>query len=104
MLVPPLTKKQLELIYANEADVLNVAIFGITAKEWRKRFKNRSVDRENIRDVSSVEELVVLANLETLNAEYIRNGLSQEVRLSQLRKRAQENFLSLNSNYTPIKL
>ena len=67
--------------YANEADVLNVALFGLTAKEWRE--KNPEKDG-NIRDYASIEQLLVLANIEGLNAEFIRMELSQGDRLKRL--------------------
>jgi hypothetical protein len=69
------------IAYANEADVLNVALFGMTAKEWRD--KNPKLGG-NIRDYANVIQLVCLANLENLNAEYIRGGLSQRERLIKL--------------------
>ena len=68
-------------VYASEADLLNVALFGITAKEWR--LKNPDL-RGNIRDHATAEQLLVLANLENLNAEYIHLGLDKEERLQRL--------------------
>ena len=72
-IVPTLTEKQKQFIYANEADVLNVALFGITAKEWHESNPDLS---GNIRDYTDVLHLVVLANLENLNAEMITTGIS----------------------------
>lgn len=81
-IIPPkISKVQANLIYANEADVLNKALFGMTAKEWRD--KNLKLDG-NIRDYSDVTQLICLANLETLNAEFIRQGLQQSERLLSL--------------------
>lgn len=81
-LIPPdITKQAANIVYANEADVLNVALFGMTAKEWRD---SNSKKPGNIRDYSFLEQLVVLANLESLNAEFIRQGLAQGERLIKL--------------------
>ena len=67
------TKKQMQLIYADEADLLNIALFGITAKEWREVHPDKE---GNIRDEATLEQLVVLSNLESINALLIRQGLS----------------------------
>lgn len=81
-LMPSLvTKQQAAFVYANEADVLNVALFGCTAKQWRD--KNPGVDG-NVRDHATLEQLVVLTNLESLNSVLIRQGLTQSIRLTQL--------------------
>ena len=69
------------MVYANEADVLNVALFGKTAKEWRDENPKKE---GNIRDYADVTQLVVLANLEGMNAELIRQEISQPDRLVQL--------------------
>lgn len=80
-----LTKEQINYIYANEADLLNVALFGKTAREWR----NENPDTEgNLRDFSSVEQLLVLANLESLNAELIRMNFPASERLKKLNETA----------------
>ena len=79
------TKKQMQLIYADEADLLNIALFGITAKEWREVHPNKE---GNIRDEATLEQLVVLSNLESINALLIRQGLSQVERLVELNKTA----------------
>ena len=79
------TKKQMQYIYTDEADLLNIALFGITAKEWR----DTHPDKEgNIRDEATLEQLVVLSNLESINALLIRQGLSQADRLVELNKTA----------------
>jgi len=81
-IVPQLvTKKQKTFVYANEADVLNVALFGLTAKEWRE---SNSEKEGNIRDYADIRQLICLSNLESLNAELIRDGLSQKERLLKL--------------------
>ena len=81
-LIPPeLTSKQRSYIYADEADLLNMALFGITAKQWRD--KNPGL-KGNIRDYANVSQLVCLSNLESLNAVFINEGMSQEERLTKL--------------------
>jgi hypothetical protein len=79
------TKRQIQLIYADEADLLNIALFGITAKEWREAHPNQE---GNIRDEATLEQLVVLSNLESINALLIRQGLPQAERLVELNKTA----------------
>lgn len=92
-LIPPhVSKQSVDIIYANEADILNVALFGKTAKEWRD--KNPDKDG-NIRDYADVTQLVVLANLEGINAELIRRGLPQGERLAQLNSIAITQMKSL---------
>ena len=83
-LIPSLlTKKQISFIYANEADVLNIALFSKTAKQWRDE---NPAQKGNIRDYANVSQLVCLANLENLNAVFIDEGLSQVQRLEKLNK------------------
>lgn len=81
-LIPPrLTKAQITTIYASEADLLNVALFGMTAREWR----DANPDKDgNIRDHATLEQLVVLSNLESINSVLIHQGLLPQGRLSQL--------------------
>ena len=101
-LIPPnLSKTQINIVYANEADVLNMALFGTTAKSWRD--KNSGKDG-NIRDYSDVTQLVVLANLEGINAELIRQGLSQSERLIKLNGIAISQMRSLLDNPALKKL
>ena len=76
-----LTKEQINFIYANEADVLNVALFGMTAKEWREANSN---NKGNIRDHASINELICLSNIENLNAVFINEGVPQRERLIKL--------------------
>jgi hypothetical protein len=87
-----LTNQQISHLYANEADMLNVALFGLSATEWR----NANPDKEgNIRDYANIEQLVVLSNMESINAVLIRQGLSQSERLVQLNKIAITQMTSL---------
>ncbi|MCC5916519.1 MAG: KilA-N domain-containing protein [Cryomorphaceae bacterium] len=87
-----ITKKQEQFIYASEADMLNVAIFGKTAQQWRKANPDKT---GNIRDYSTLEQLLVLANLESMNAEFIRMGLQQGERLRKLNAIAIQQLKSL---------
>ncbi|TAL59313.1 MAG: KilA-N domain-containing protein [Bacteroidetes bacterium] len=87
-----ITKQQSSLVYANEADLLNVALFGITAKEWRDTNSDKT---GNLRDYTSLEQLVVLSNMESINALLIQQGLSQTERLFQLNKIAIAQMKSL---------
>jgi hypothetical protein len=86
------TNQQSGLVYANEADLLNVALFGNTAKEWRDNNKEKT---GNIRDYANLEQLVVLSNLESINALLIQQGLSQSDRLFHLNKVAIAQMKSL---------
>lgn len=96
-----ITKEQEQYIYANEADVLNVALFGLTAMQWRKANPGKE---GNVRDYSTVEQLLVLANLESMNAEFIRMGLPQGERLRKLNAIAIQQLKSLVGNYNLKKL
>ena len=87
-----ITKQQASFVYANEADLLNVALFGITAKEWRD---NNPDQKGNIRDYATLEQLVVLSNMESINALLIQQGVSQSERLIQLNKVAITQMKSL---------
>ncbi|NLW31136.1 MAG: KilA-N domain-containing protein [Fibrobacter sp.] len=83
-LIPPeLTKAQINLVYATEADVLNMALFGMTAKQWRDANPGQ---KGNIRDYADVNQLVCLSNMENLNALFINEGVSQPERLAKLNK------------------
>jgi len=93
------TKKQMQLIYADEADLLNIALFGITAKEWREVHPNKE---GNIRDEATLEQLVVLSNLESINALLIRQGLSQAERLVELNKTAIAQMKTLIAHQVKI--
>ncbi|MDR0961113.1 MAG: KilA-N domain-containing protein [Mediterranea sp.] len=89
------SNEQIAFVYANEADLLNVALFGKTAKQWRDENPN---EKGNIRDYATLEQLVVLSNLESINALLIRQGLSQRERLMQLNNTAITQMKSLTSN------
>lgn len=78
------SKETTWLAYAEEADLLNVALFGCTAKQWREANATLSLQNKNVRDIASINELAVLSNLESANADMIRNGLSKEVRFQKL--------------------
>ena len=101
-LIPPsLSKLDINFKYASEADMLNVALFGITAGGWRE--ENPTLPG-NIRDHASLEQLVVLSNLESLNAVFIHQNLSQPERLKQLNQVAITQMKSLLSNNSIQKL
>ena len=84
-IIPKLTEKQKQYVYAEEADVLNVALFGMTAKEWRD--KNPNIEG-NIRDYTDLRHLLILCNLENTNAELINDGVPQKERLVKLNNSA----------------
>jgi len=90
-----LTKQQINFVYASEADMLNMALFGKTAKEWRDENPNA---KGNIRDYAAIEQLVVLSNLESVNSALIHQGLEQNARLTQLNKIAITQMKSLAGN------
>ena len=94
-LVPTLTQEQKLYVYANEADILNVALFGMTAKEWKHN--NPKLDG-NMRDYANILQLVILSNLENLNAEMIEQGLEQNQRLERLNKIAQKQYIILQNS------
>ena len=94
-IVPKLTENQKQFVYANEADILNVALFGMTAKEWKDR--NPNLDG-NMRDYANILQLVILSNLENLNAEFIKQGLSQKQRLEKLNETAIKQLEILQNN------
>jgi hypothetical protein len=96
-----LTPRQINFVYANEADILNVALFGITAKEWRDKNPDK---KGNIRDEANVYQLVCLANLESLNAHFINEGLPQTERLKKLNEIAISQMEILTKNDSIKKL
>ncbi len=101
-IIPPdITKEQQQIIYASEADVLNVAMFGKTAQQWRKENPGKE---GNIRDYSNIEQLLVLANMESMNAEFIRMNLPQGERLKKLNAIAIVQLKSLAANTAIMKL
>ncbi len=95
-----LSKKQISFVYANEADTLNMALFGKTAKQWRDENPN---EKGNIRDYANVSQLVCLANLENINAVFINDGLPQSERLIKLNQIAISQMkILLTDNSTKI--
>ena len=88
-IIPTLTENQKQYVYANEADILNVALFGMTAKEWKDN--NINLDG-NMRDYANILQLVILVNLENLNAEMINQGIAQNKRLERLNEIAKKQF------------
>jgi hypothetical protein len=101
-LIPPsLSKDKINFVYADEADMLNMALFGTTAKQWR--YANPKA-AGNIRDDASIEQLVVLSNMESINAVLINQGLQQPERLIQLNKIAITQMKSLIQNSSLKKL
>ncbi len=88
-IIPTLTEKQKLYVYANEADILNVALFGMTAKEWKDQ--NPSLDG-NMRDYANILQLVILSNLENLNSEMIAQGIPQNLRLEKLNAIAKKQY------------
>ena len=93
LIIPELTQLQISYAYASEADLLNVVLFGKTAKEWRDTNPDRT---GNIRDEAGINQLLVLANLESYNAMLISQGKSQEERMQLLRQLAQSQLNTLN--------
>ena len=104
-IVPTLTEEQKRFVYVEEADVLNVALFGMTAKEWRE--KNPELAKKgNMRDYTDLLHLVILNNLENTNAEFIKLGISQSERLINLNNSArnQMEILKNNNNIKELEL
>ena len=91
-LIPHLTPQQISYTYASEADLINVALFGLTAKQWRNLHPD---SKGNIRDEATIAQLIVLANLESMNADYIREGMPAAERLTKLNKIAVYQLKSL---------
>ncbi len=101
-LIPPrLTKAQTSIVYASEADLLNVALFGITAAQWRQANLDLA---GNMRDAATLEQLVVLSNLESINAVLIHQRLSSPERLTQLNAIAITQMRSLVGSNTLKRL
>lgn len=102
-LIPPkLTSKQQGFIYADEADMLNMCLFGKTAGQWRKENPDK---KGNIRDYATIEQLLILTNLENANAIYIQQGLTQQQRLKALRQLviSQLNLLSRSKSVSELE-
>lgn len=92
-----ISKKKEYIIYANEADMLNLALFGYTAKDWEEANPELS-KKLNMRDTASINQLVVLSNMESYNSEMIKNGIPRDVRFNVLHRMAKEQLQSLNKN------
>lgn len=93
LISPELTPQEINYKYASEADMLNMALFGKTAKQWRDETGNK---KENMRDYASVEQLIILVNIESLNADMIREGIPMNERLKKLRNVAYYQMQSLS--------
>ena len=98
---PELSRQEIGYKYATEADILNVALFGKTAKQWKEETGNK---KQNMRDFASVEQLIVLVNLESMNADMIRQEINQHDRLAKLRHVAYYQLHSLQSSNAASKL
>lgn len=96
-----ITKAQASIIYANEADVLNMAMFGMTAKQWRETNPDL---KGNIRDYATINELICLSNTENLNAVFIEQGMTQSERLLKLNQIAIHQMSVLESGDNDMKL
>ena len=94
-IIPSVTEQQIRYVYAEEADVLNVALFGMTAKEWREKNPNL---KGNIRDYASIIQLLILCNLENINADMIERNVSQSERLIKLNKIAIKQLNMIETN------
>lgn len=101
LITPELTKQEKSFTYASEADLLNVALFGKTAKQWKNE---TGKTKQNMRDYASVEQLIVLVNLESMNADMIRQNIPAPERLEKLRSVAYYQLKSLLSNNATDKL
>jgi hypothetical protein len=95
--VSTLPKSKQGIAYADEADILNLALFGCTAKEWRDANPERAEQRENIRDVASINELTILSYLESMNADMIKQGLPKQTRYEKLKDVASYQLAILNA-------
>lgn len=103
IITPELTAQEKNYAYSSEADILNIALFGKTAKQWR--IETGNVNKKiNMRDFASVEQLIVLVNLESMNADMIRQGIEPTERLQKLRSIAYYQLESLNKSNAASKL
>ena len=103
LILPHLTPQQIKQTYANEADIINMALFGMTAKDWRSAHPD-APKGENIRDAASIYQLIVLTNLETLNADMIEQGVPQGQRLQHLRNTAMKQLEQVLSSPSAQRL
>ena len=102
LITPELTPQEMAHTYASEADILNVALFGKTASQWREEAGVKGAS-PNIRDYATAEELVVLINLEDTNADLIRQGYPQIARLKMLREKAYRQLNTLKNNHKTLE-
>ena len=93
-----LPKDKERFVYATEADMINIAVFGMTAKEWEEQNTEKFLKGENMRDSASATQLVAVVAAESLNKELIKNGISPSIRLKILRESAMENIRSLSES------
>ena len=96
-IVPTLTEKQKQYVYSDEADILNVALFGMTAKEWREN-NPELAKKGNMRDYTDLLHLVILNNLQNTNAELIEDNISQREILIKLNASAKRQMKALQNN------
>lgn len=102
-IVPTLTDKQKQFVYQDEADVLNVALFGSTARQWRDKNTDKPKN-ENMRDYASIHQLLVLANMESYNASMIKDGIDQSTRIQKLNDMARYQLPILTQSNSPLLL
>ena len=98
LILPELTPEQKAFVYADEADLLNVVLFGMTAREWREQNKGK---QGNIRDYASIKQLLVLSNMESYNAILIHQGKPQDQRMVLLRELALQQLKTLEALEAP---
>lgn len=98
-----ISKKKESIIYATEADMLNIIVFGCTAKEWAEANPNLAKKKMNVRDTGTINQLVVLSNLESYNSELIKKGLSKKDRMQLLHKIAKEQLKVLDTRHIERK-
>ena len=96
-MIPELTESQKNTIYADEADILNVALYGMTEKEWKQQHPDLPKNK-NIRDYSDLIELIIISNLEIMNAILIENKITQKERLIRLNSFAKKQINMLEKN------
>jgi len=103
-LVPILTEKQKQFVYQDEADVLNVALFGHTAKQWREANPEKAKEGFNVRDFSNMHQLLVLSSMELHNADMIKAGIKQSERIQKLNDMARFQLPILIQSHSPLLL
>jgi len=104
ILVPTLTEQQKQFVYQDEADVLNVALFGHTAKQWRDKHLTEAKQGFNVRDFATIPQLLVLASLETHNAMMIKDGIKQSDRIQKLNEIVSYQLPILTNVHAPLLL